>query len=129
MPSSSRTAPASARRSTPSRGSPPASHASVASTPSRSAATGSGAARRTADRAVGAAAARNWLTLRRWTRDARSLFRGVRPWPDSWPPRKVAERVIFMDGGRIVEDAPTDAFFESARSERAQLFLSKILRH
>jgi len=43
--------------------------------------------------------------------------------------RKVAHRVIFMDQGRIVEDAGTDAFFGTPRSERAQLFLSKILHH
>jgi glutamate/aspartate transport system ATP-binding protein len=43
--------------------------------------------------------------------------------------RKVAHRVIFMDGGRIVEDARTDAFFGTPRSERAQQFLSKILQH
>ena len=43
--------------------------------------------------------------------------------------RKVAHRVIFMDGGRIVEDAPTDDFFGKPRSERAQVFLSKILEH
>lgn len=43
--------------------------------------------------------------------------------------RKVADRVIFMDEGRIVEDAPKTAFFGSPRSERAQLFLSKILQH
>ncbi len=43
--------------------------------------------------------------------------------------RKVADRVVFMDGGAILEDAPTEAFFASARSERAQQFLSKILRH
>jgi glutamate/aspartate transport system ATP-binding protein len=43
--------------------------------------------------------------------------------------RKVANRVVFMDGGEIVEDAPTDDFFGSPRSERAQLFLSKILHH
>ena len=43
--------------------------------------------------------------------------------------RKVAHRVIFMDQGRIVEDAATDAFFGTPRSERAQLFLSKILQH
>jgi glutamate/aspartate transport system ATP-binding protein len=43
--------------------------------------------------------------------------------------RKVAHRVIFMDGGRIVEDAPKDEFFGTPRSERAQLFLSKILHH
>jgi glutamate/aspartate transport system ATP-binding protein len=43
--------------------------------------------------------------------------------------RKVAHRVIFMDGGKIVEDAPKDEFFGTPRSERAQLFLSKILHH
>jgi glutamate/aspartate transport system ATP-binding protein len=43
--------------------------------------------------------------------------------------RKVAHRVIFMDAGRIVEDAPTNEFFGTPRSERAQLFLSKILHH
>jgi len=43
--------------------------------------------------------------------------------------RKVARRVIFMDTGRIVEDAPTEEFFGTPRSERAQQFLSKILHH
>ena len=43
--------------------------------------------------------------------------------------RKVAHRVIFMDGGRIVEDASKKDFFGKPRSERAQLFLSKILQH
>ena len=43
--------------------------------------------------------------------------------------RKVAHRVIFMDQGRIVEDAPKDDFFGKPRSDRAQLFLSKILHH
>ena len=43
--------------------------------------------------------------------------------------RKVADRVIFMDEGQIVEDAETDQFFGSPRSERAQTFLSKILNH
>jgi glutamate/aspartate transport system ATP-binding protein len=43
--------------------------------------------------------------------------------------RKVAHRVIFMDHGEIVEDAPKDEFFGSPRSERAQTFLSKILQH
>jgi glutamate/aspartate transport system ATP-binding protein len=42
---------------------------------------------------------------------------------------KVAHRVIFMDQGRIVEDAPTGDFFSKPRSERAQVFLSKILHH
>jgi glutamate/aspartate transport system ATP-binding protein len=43
--------------------------------------------------------------------------------------RKVAHRVIFMDQGLIVEDAMKDDFFGKPRSERAQLFLSKILQH
>jgi glutamate/aspartate transport system ATP-binding protein len=43
--------------------------------------------------------------------------------------RKVADRVIFMDEGQIVEDTSTDDFFGSPRSERAQAFLSKILNH
>ena len=43
--------------------------------------------------------------------------------------RKVAHRVIFMDHGEIVEDATKDEFFGSPRSERAQVFLSKILHH
>ena len=43
--------------------------------------------------------------------------------------RKVAQRVAFMDQGEIVEDALTADFFRQPRSERAQLFLSKILQH
>ena len=43
--------------------------------------------------------------------------------------RKVAHRVIFMDAGEIVEDATKEEFFGSPRSERAQVFLSKILHH
>ena len=43
--------------------------------------------------------------------------------------RKVAHRVIFMDQGQIVEDAKKEEFFGTPRSERAQLFLSKILHH
>ena len=43
--------------------------------------------------------------------------------------RKVAHRVVFMDQGQIVEDAKKEDFFGSPRSERAQLFLSKILSH
>ena len=45
--------------------------------------------------------------------------------------RQVSHRVIFMDGGRIVEDCPTDAFFgkPSERSPRASEFLSRILPH
>jgi len=43
--------------------------------------------------------------------------------------QKVAHRVIFMDQGRIVEDATKADFFGKPRSERAQQFLSKILHH
>jgi glutamate/aspartate transport system ATP-binding protein len=43
--------------------------------------------------------------------------------------RTVANRVIFMDRGEIVEDAQKDDFFGKPRSERAQQFLSKILHH
>jgi len=43
--------------------------------------------------------------------------------------RKVAHRVVFMDRGAIVEDCTKDEFFGTARSERAQQFLSKILHH
>jgi glutamate/aspartate transport system ATP-binding protein len=43
--------------------------------------------------------------------------------------RQVANRVVFMDQGEIVEDAPTPDFFGKPRSERAQAFLSKILAH
>jgi glutamate/aspartate transport system ATP-binding protein len=43
--------------------------------------------------------------------------------------RTVANRVIFMDKGAIIEDATKDDFFGKTRSERAQQFLSKILHH
>ncbi|NMG42568.1 ATP-binding cassette domain-containing protein [Aromatoleum toluvorans] len=43
--------------------------------------------------------------------------------------RKVANRVIFMDRGAIVEDAAKEEFFGQPRSERAQTFLAKILNH
>ena len=43
--------------------------------------------------------------------------------------REVANRVVFMDQGEIVEDAPKADFFGKPRSERAQSFLSKILAH
>ena len=43
--------------------------------------------------------------------------------------RKVADRVIFMDRGEIVEDTTKDDFFGMPRSDRAQQFLSKILSH
>jgi len=43
--------------------------------------------------------------------------------------RRVANRVIFMDQGEIVEDAKKNDFFGQPRSERAVQFLSKILHH
>lgn len=43
--------------------------------------------------------------------------------------RSVAHRVVFMDAGRIVEDAPSADFFAQPKSERARQFLARILRH
>ena len=43
--------------------------------------------------------------------------------------RKVADRVVFMDEGAIVEDRETEAFFGNPESDRAKEFLSKILNH
>jgi len=43
--------------------------------------------------------------------------------------RRVADRVIFMDAGRIVEHDKPEAFFTQAKDERTQAFLSKILSH
>ncbi len=43
--------------------------------------------------------------------------------------RKAAHRVVFMDAGRVVEEATPQAFFTAARTERAQDFLAKILTH
>jgi general L-amino acid transport system ATP-binding protein len=43
--------------------------------------------------------------------------------------REVADRVIFMDAGRIVEQAPPEVFFNSPQHPRAIDFLSKILAH
>ncbi|MEM8572687.1 MAG: amino acid ABC transporter ATP-binding protein [Pseudomonadota bacterium] len=43
--------------------------------------------------------------------------------------RKVADRVVFMDEGSIVEDRQTEAFFGNPESDRAKDFLSKILNH
>jgi polar amino acid transport system ATP-binding protein len=43
--------------------------------------------------------------------------------------RKVADRIVFMDEGRIIEQAPPAQFFTDAKSDRARTFLSKILSH
>ena len=43
--------------------------------------------------------------------------------------RSVANRVLFMDGGEIVEAADATTFFDAPKSERAKVFLAKILKH
>jgi glutamate/aspartate transport system ATP-binding protein len=41
--------------------------------------------------------------------------------------RKVADRIIFMDHGKIIEDSPKEEFFATPRSERAREFLARII--
>lgn len=43
--------------------------------------------------------------------------------------KKVADHVIFMDAGEVIENLPSDEFFNKPHTERAQKFLSKILNH
>ena len=43
--------------------------------------------------------------------------------------KEVANRVIFMDQGQIVEDDDSKSFFEQPKTDRAQQFLSKIITH
>jgi general L-amino acid transport system ATP-binding protein len=43
--------------------------------------------------------------------------------------RTVADRVVFMDGGRVVEAAPPAQFFSAPQTDRAKLFLSQVLGH
>ena len=43
--------------------------------------------------------------------------------------RRVAHRIVLMDRGKIVEDAPTADFFAAPKTDRARQFLSKILQH
>ncbi|WP_405995324.1 amino acid ABC transporter ATP-binding protein [Streptomyces sp. NBC_00986] len=43
--------------------------------------------------------------------------------------RRVADRVVFLDEGRVHETATPDAFFDAPRTERAREFLSKVLSH
>jgi glutamate transport system ATP-binding protein len=43
--------------------------------------------------------------------------------------REVGDRIVFIDAGRIVEQAPPDEFFGAARSERARDFVDKIIHH
>ncbi len=42
--------------------------------------------------------------------------------------RRVADRIVFMDGGCILEDTPTGEFFRQPRTERARRFLARVLR-
>jgi ABC-type polar amino acid transport system ATPase subunit len=43
--------------------------------------------------------------------------------------REVGDRLVFIDGGQIVEDAPPEQFFTAASSERAREFVDKIIHH
>jgi polar amino acid transport system ATP-binding protein len=43
--------------------------------------------------------------------------------------RRVADRVLFMESGRVIDDARTSEFFRGTSSERAKRFLSQILHH
>jgi glutamate transport system ATP-binding protein len=43
--------------------------------------------------------------------------------------REVGDRLVFIDGGQIVEDAPPQEFFTAARSDRAREFVDKIIHH
>jgi glutamate transport system ATP-binding protein len=43
--------------------------------------------------------------------------------------REVCDRIVFIDDGRIVEEAPPEEFFSGARSERAREFVDKIIHH
>ena len=43
--------------------------------------------------------------------------------------REVASRILFMDGGVVVEEAPPAEFFAHPRHERTRQFLGKILAH
>ncbi|CDZ41423.1 General L-amino acid transport ATP-binding subunit [Neorhizobium galegae bv. officinalis] len=43
--------------------------------------------------------------------------------------RAVADRVIFMDGGQVIEEATPDSFFTDPKHQRSKLFLSQILKH
>jgi ABC-type polar amino acid transport system ATPase subunit len=43
--------------------------------------------------------------------------------------REVCDRLVFIDGGRIVEEGPPEEFFSSAKSQRAKEFVDKIIHH
>lgn len=42
--------------------------------------------------------------------------------------KQVADRVVFMDGGQIIEEAPPEEFFSKPKSERSKAFLNKVVR-
>jgi glutamate transport system ATP-binding protein len=43
--------------------------------------------------------------------------------------REVCDRIVFIDDGKIVEEAPPDEFFSETKTERAKEFVDKILHH
>ena len=43
--------------------------------------------------------------------------------------REVADRIIFVDKGKILEDATPDDFFDNPKTDRAKQFLSQIMSH
>jgi putative amino-acid transport system ATP-binding protein len=43
--------------------------------------------------------------------------------------RDVADRVVFMDEGDIVEDSPPDSIFTNPRNDRTRIFLRAVLEH
>ncbi|MFX3636602.1 MAG: amino acid ABC transporter ATP-binding protein [Candidatus Pristimantibacillus sp.] len=43
--------------------------------------------------------------------------------------REVADRIVFMDKGSIIEEASPEQFFSNPREERARLFLNRVLNH
>ncbi|EAO56244.1 Glutamine transport ATP-binding protein glnQ [Bacillus thuringiensis serovar israelensis ATCC 35646] len=43
--------------------------------------------------------------------------------------REVADRILFMDDGQIIEDTTPAQFFANPEQERARLFLSRVLNH
>ncbi|MNE75853.1 Glutamine transport ATP-binding protein GlnQ [compost metagenome] len=43
--------------------------------------------------------------------------------------RRVADRILFMDQGQVIEQGPPNEFFDNPRHARAKAFLSQILSH
>jgi general L-amino acid transport system ATP-binding protein len=43
--------------------------------------------------------------------------------------RRVADTMVFMEAGRIVEVSPPETFFTNPKSDRARMFLDQILEH